>query len=133
MRNELDKFMREFKERVENLPNVEKVEFFGSITTPAWIRGKSDVDVIVYGDNIPAKVKREIILILRELNEKYDLKLEKVRCCHPTPFFLDSPLRRQLFREMVSGHKALIELGREWCKESAPTYGEIWAMEDSIL
>jgi len=66
------------------------------------------------------------------LNEKYDLKLEKVRCCHPTPFFLDSPLRRQLFREMVSGHKALIELGREWCKESAPTYGEIWAMEDSI-
>jgi len=27
IREELDKFMREFKERVENLPNVESIEF----------------------------------------------------------------------------------------------------------
>ena len=132
MREILERFMREFKERTEKLPNVERVEFFGSITTPNWKLGESDVDVIVYGNNIPGATKREIVLILRELNQKYGLQLENVRCCHPTPFFLDSAMRKQQFKEMMRGHSVVIELGRTFCKQYGPTCGFIWAIEDGL-
>jgi predicted nucleotidyltransferase len=126
-------FMKEFKREVENIQQVEKVEFFGSVLTAKWNIGKSDVDVKVYGNNIPANVKREIGLVFRDLNKKYGLQLENVRCCHPTPFFLDSPQRVQMFQEMMKGHSHIIEIGRPWLKQNAPTYKEIWAMEDSLI
>jgi len=126
-------FMKEFKEKVENLPNVERVKFFGSILSSKWKIGKFDVDVIVCGNNIPATIKREIFLIFRDLNEKYGLQLETVRCCHPTPFFLDSPQRIRMFKEMIKEHSHIMKFGRLWLKQNAPIYKEIWAMEDSLI
>ncbi|OPY38188.1 MAG: hypothetical protein A4E35_00610 [Methanoregula sp. PtaU1.Bin051] len=125
-------FMRDFKREVENLPHIERVDFFGSILSSNWKIGKSDVDVIVCGNDIPPTRKREIVLIFRDLNRKYGLQLETVRCCHPTPFFLDSPQRIQMFQEMIKGHSHILEFGRRWLKQNAPTYKEIWAMEDSL-
>ena len=129
----IEQFIKEFKEKVEKMPHVDKVELFGSILTSKWELGKSDVDVIVYGNNIPAKTKREIVLIIRDLNKKFRLQLEMVRCCHPTPFFLDSPQRIQMFQKMKSGHSHIVELGRQFLKQNAPTYNETWAMEDSLI
>jgi predicted nucleotidyltransferase len=48
-------FMRSFKEKVEKMLCVERVDFFGSILTSKWKLDKSDVDVTVYSNNIPAK------------------------------------------------------------------------------
>lgn len=131
-RKNIDGFMKEFKEEITKMPHVKRVEFFGSIRTANWELGKSDVDVIVYGDIISANIKREIVLKLRELNTKYELRLEMVRCCHPTPFFLDSSQLIAAFKDMMNGHSHIVELGRQFLKQNAPTYGEIWAMEDSM-
>lgn len=128
----IDSFMKEFTEKVEEIPSVDIVEFFGSIHTSKWQTGKSDVDVIVHGNNIPAEIKMEIVLKLRGLNTKYGLQLEMARCCHPTPFFLDDLQRTIAFKNMMNGHSHIVEIGRQLLKQSAPTYGEIWAMEDSI-
>ena len=128
----IENFMQEFKNTVEKRSNVGHVKFFGSILTDNWKQGISDVDIIVYGDNINRHVKSEIRLLLRTLNDTYKLELENVRCCHPTPFFLDSPQRIRLFEDMTQGHSDLIQIGREILKQNAPTYGRVWDMEDDL-
>ena len=53
-----------------------KVEYFGSTENcRRWRKGKSDLDIFVYGDNIPLEVKVEGVLLVRDLN--YELNLEK--------------------------------------------------------
>jgi len=129
---DLNDFMNEFKEKVEKYSSVDNVEFFGSIKTSDWKVGKSDIDIKVFGNNIPGKTKRKIRQLLRVLNKKYNLKLGKARCCHPTPFFLDSPQRRQGFNQMMKGHSPVVQIARQVLKENAPTYEEVWQMEENV-
>jgi len=128
----INAFKREYVDIVENFPGVHRVEFFGSVNTNRWVRGRSDIDIKIYGNNISGDDKRAIELVLRDLNSKYGLGLENVRCAHPTPFFLDSPSRIELFENMMMGHSGLVETGRQILKNTAPTYGVIWQFEDAV-
>ena len=124
-------FIREFTTTCESLPGVHSIEFYGSFPTPNWKHGDSDIDIAVHGDNIPGSTKYEITQLLRTLNDKYDLGLGLVRCAHPTPFFIDSPIRKKIFDEAMKGHSHIIEIGRTYLKKNAPTYAEVWAIGDS--
>lgn len=99
-------FMIEFKNRCLLNNEIHSVEFFGSaIDRPnEWVRGKSDIDVVVFGNNISGETKRLTHKLFWELNQKYDLKLENVAALHPLIFFIDSPARQGLY--------ALIKLGQ---------------------
>ena len=129
--NTKQKFMNKFCEKCERLHGVQSVEFFGSFETDKWRHGESDIDIIIYGQNVPGDAKYKISKLLRDLNYEYDLRLDNVHCAHPTPFFLDSPQRIKLFERTMRGHSRLMELGREYMKRNALTYKQIWAIEDS--
>ena len=124
-------FIEEFTATSESLPGVHSIEFYGSFPTPNWKHGDSDIDIAVHGDNISGIVKYEISQLLRTLNYKYDLRLGPVRCAHPTPFFIDSPIRKKIFEDAMKGHSHIIEIGRAYMKKNAPTYNEVWAIGDS--
>ncbi|MCX9012559.1 MAG: nucleotidyltransferase domain-containing protein [Candidatus Methanoperedens sp.] len=126
------RFMQEFESECLSLPGIQRVEFFGSFNTDNWKHGISDIDISIYGENISGDTKYQVIQILRRLNNKYGLMLENVRCAHPTPFFLDSPVRIQLFQQLMKGHSEIIELGRNFMKQNAHTYRDVWASEDSV-
>lgn len=99
-------FMIEFENRCLLNNEIHRVEFFGSaIDRPnEWIRGKSDIDVFVFGSNISGETKRLTYKLFWELNQKYDLKLEDVAALHPLIFFIDSPPRQGFYALIKSGN-----------------------------
>ncbi|MBA7668346.1 hypothetical protein ES703_76456 [subsurface metagenome] len=119
-------FCGEYKERALRLPRVTGVEFWGSIVEGKFIPGKSDLDIFVHGENIPMETKKRAKTLIRELNDKYDLGLERVPCQHPTPFFIDSWFARLLYR-WFKGRFELKWL-RSMVKGVAPSYGFIWRL-----
>ncbi len=124
-------FMEEFSDVCQNLPGIHNIEFYGSFMTNKWRHGDSDIDIAIHGENIPGAVKLQVSQLVRALNDKYDLRLGQVRCAHPTPFFIDSPVRKKIFEDAMKGHSHAIETGRAFMKKNAPTYEEVWAMGDS--
>lgn len=101
----LKDFMTEFQNWSQQNGEIERVEFFGSaIDRPnEWVRGKSDIDVVVFGNNISGETKRLTHKLFWELNQKYDLRLEDVAALHPLIFFIDSPARQGLYALIKAG------------------------------
>lgn len=89
-------FMVDFKAFSKSNIETREIEFFGSVVVSPgkWRKGKSDIDIFLFGDNISAKTKRRYYKLFWELNEKYKLELENVPAIHPLIFFIDSPIRR---------------------------------------
>lgn len=120
-------FAWEFRQRVEALPGVSQVEFIGSIVTGNFVPGKSDLDVFVHGYKIPRQSKKQAIVLVRELSKKYELGLERAPCQHPTPFFIDSRLRKALY-SLLKDRMELRWL-RALNKKVAPSYGFVWRLQ----
>ncbi|MCZ7385061.1 MAG: nucleotidyltransferase domain-containing protein [Candidatus Methanoperedens sp.] len=101
----LKDFRTEFKNWCQQNSEIVDVEFFGSaIDRPnEWVRGKSDIDVVVFGNNISGETKRLTHKLFWGLNQKYDLRLEDVAALHPLIFFIDSPHRQVLYALIKSG------------------------------
>ena len=123
----LEGFRQEFSQSVEALPGVSWVEFIGSVATGNFVPGSSDLDVFVHGQKIPRQSKKQALALLKELNNKYGLSLERAPYQHPTPFFIDSPLRRMLYG-LLKGRMEARWL-RAVVKRIAPSYGLIWRLE----
>lgn len=123
----IEAFCQEYLQRVESLPGVTHIEFIGSITNGNFVPGRSDLDVFVHGHRIPKEGKRQAVALVRELNAKYALGLERAPCQHPTPFFIDSPLRRTLYN-LLKGRMELRWL-RTTVKRVAPSYSFVWRLQ----
>jgi len=131
---DIEGFKREFEARAIAFPGVTKVLFFGSIAEHKFVQGKSDVDVAIYG-RVALEDKKKIREILKELNYKYGMGLERAPFLHPTPFFVP-PEREWLFRETFNGHLHLAFLFvpyRELAKRFPMwTYKDWWKWEDKL-
>ncbi|MDP2766445.1 MAG: hypothetical protein Q8O41_03195 [Candidatus Methanoperedens sp.] len=119
-------FMIEFKNRCLLNNEIHSVEFFGSaIDRPnEWIRGKSDIDIVIFGNNISGETKRLTYRSFWELNQKYDLRFEDVAALHPLIFFIDSPLRQVFYALIKSGNFDSPEF-RKILKTIMPKWREI--------
>lgn len=122
----IEAFKEEFCQRVEELPEVNRVEFIGSVAGNNYVPGSSDIDVFVHGHKIPRQSKKQIIALVWELNTKYELGLEQAPCQHPTPFFIDGGLARLLYRLLKGRMEA--RLLRAMVKKVAPSYGFVWRL-----
>lgn len=118
---ELQYFRKDFKAFCESNEEIQRVEFFGSVVTRPneWIKGKSDIDIFVFGDNISAETKRLAHKLFWELNDKYKLELEKAACIHPLIFFIDSPARG-IFYSMLKNNPFDSPKFRKLLKKLAP-------------
>jgi predicted nucleotidyltransferase len=90
-----------FKEKCKNLMERKglKVEYFGSTRESwRWTKGRSDLDIFVYGDNIPPEVKAYGVLLIRDLNYELGLNLDDVPFQHWTPVYIDWSMRLLLKR-----------------------------------
>jgi predicted nucleotidyltransferase len=98
-------FMTDFENWCKQNDEIRQVEFFGSVVErpEEWVRGRSDIDVFVFGNDISGETKRLAYKIFWELNQKYDLRLENVAALHPLIFFIDSPFRRICYAVIKSG------------------------------
>ncbi|RLF82185.1 hypothetical protein DRN48_09345 [Thermococci archaeon] len=101
-----------------------RVEYFGSTKDSAkWKKGKSDLDIFVYGDNIPLEVKVEGVLLVRDLNYELELELQNVPFQHWTPIYIDSQGRlmlkeiseEEIIRRFTESVRSVIkELSKVW-------------------
>jgi len=93
--NEIELFKGKYKNLMER--KGLKVEYFGSTRESwRWTKGRSDLDIFVYGDNIPPEVKADGVLLIRDLNYELGLNLDDVPFQHWTPVYIDSPMRLSL-------------------------------------
>lgn len=92
----LKDFMTELENWFQQNDEILKIEFFGSAINRQneWVKGKSDIDVVVFGSDISGETKRLAHKMFWELNSKYELELEDVAALHPLIFFIDSPERQ---------------------------------------
>lgn len=123
----LEAFVHEYCRSIERLPGVTSVELIGSIARGDYVQGSSDLDIFVHGQKIPRQSKKQAIALVRQLNTKYGLGLERAPCQHPTPFFIDTPIRRTLYG-LLKGRMELRWL-RAAVKRIAPSYGFIWRLQ----
>lgn len=123
----LEAIKQEFRHSVEALPGVSRVKFIGSMARSDYTPGSSDLDMFVHGQNIPRQSKKQAIALVRQLNTKYDLGLERAPCQHPTPFFIDTRFRRALYR-LFKGRMELRWL-RAAVKRIAPSHSFIWRLQ----
>lgn len=121
-------FQKEFEDNCYKFNDIESVEFFGSFMKDSWRQGESDIDIAIYGNNISLETKRYIKSLFISLNEKYDLKVEKAKWMHPTPFFIDSPFRRQFKDDLGKGHIHTKEY-KDFMIKYGPTHKFIWDNE----
>ena len=112
---------------MEQLTDVHKVEFIGSAANGNFVSGRSDLDVFVHGHRIPKESKRQAVALVRELNKKYKLGLERAPCQHPTPFFIDGHIKRILYR-LLKGRYQFVWL-RRIVKGIAPSYDLVWKLK----
>ena len=123
----LKDFMTEFENWHQQNGEIVKVEFFGSaIDKPnEWVRGKSDIDVFVFGNTVSGETKRLTHKLFWELNQKYDFKLEEVAALHPLIFFIDDlPFRREFYALFKSGNFDSPEF-RQFLKKIMPKWKDI--------
>lgn len=125
---ELEAFKQEFCQRVEALPRVNRVEFIGSVANGTYVPGSSDLDVFVHGRKMPRQSKKQIMVLVKELNTKYELGLERAPCQHPTPFFIDGHLQKWLYRLLKDRMEA--RWLRSTVKKVAPSYGFMWRLHE---
>jgi len=79
---------------MEGMPGVFKVFYFGSTGLDIkYTPGKSDLNIIVFGNNIPGWVKKIGVLLIRDFNNKLRLGLDDTPIFHHTPIYVDSPSR----------------------------------------
>jgi len=125
-------FKSELEKEILKYPGVRRVEFFGSIAESTFKQGKSDLDVAVHG-RVSSRQKKEIAKLIKELNYKYRMGLERAPLVHPTPFYIRDRFLQFAFRESFNGHLHLaqyFEPERERLKREGPTYGDYWRGED---
>jgi predicted nucleotidyltransferase len=128
-----------FKEKYKNLMERKglKVKYFGSTRESwRWTKGRSDLDIFVYGDNIPPEVKAYGVLLIRDLNYELGLNLDDVPFQHWTPVYIDWSMRLLLKRlseeEIIRSftenvRKAVKEVSRFWWPF---TYRQWWGLVD---
>lgn len=123
----LEAFKQEFRHRVEALPGISSVEFIGSMARGDYVPGTSDLDVFVHGHKIPRQSKKQAIALVRGLSMKHELGLERASYQYPTPFFIDTRLRKELYRSF----KGRMELHwlRTVVKKAAPSYHFMWRLQ----
>ena len=119
-------FMTDFENWCKQNDEIRLVEFFGSVVErpEEWVRGRSDIDVFVFGNDISGETKRLAYKIFWELNQKYDLRLENVAALHPLIFFIDSP-PRQLFYALIKSGAFDSPMFRKGLKKYMPKWEEI--------
>jgi len=116
-------FREEYRRAVSQLPGVTGVEFIGSVVNGNFNPGNSDLDVFVHRNRIPRASKRKARKLVRELSSKYGLGLDTAPYQHPTPFFIDGPIRKALYHLLKGRHDA--PWLRAAVKKIAPSYGLI--------
>lgn len=127
----VESFKEEFEKRAKAIKGVEKIEWFGSIADKFEL-GKSDLDLVIWGD-VSAKDKEEISDTIKELNDKHNLGLETAPYQHPTPFFVDNPAKRLAYDLLVpKGGLAAFKGIRGIWKRHAPTYSQVWHLEEKV-
>jgi len=133
-KNDIEGFKDMYRKEMLRRRGICKVEYFGSTKDSwRWEAGKSDLDIKVYGDDISGEVKIEGVLLVEELNYKFNLYVEDLPLQHWTPIYIDNspappplpPLsRRQLDRlledELV---RSFTEALRELAKMTAVKVG----------
>lgn len=114
-------FKREFEERVRALPGVADVVYAGSVRTGKFVKGRSDVDVLIFGD-VPTESRIKAYEVLFELSKRYDLGVETAPLLHPplifasgaVESFMINQLRKQRENEITADlHAALKRVARE--------------------
>lgn len=123
-------FMNEFKDQARRLEGVNKIEFFGSIIDPNRFRpGKSDVDLIIYGQPSDP-TKQKIRQLLSRLSDKYGIQIEKSPYLHPVPFYIQNIVGDRTF-DIIIRKGNMPSFLQEWRKaeKAGPslTVGERWA------
>ena len=122
----LENFMTEFENWCNQNNEIRSYEFFGSVVErpEEWVRGRSDIDVFVFGNNISGETKRLTCKMFWELNQKYDLKLENVAAIHPIIFFIDAP-QRKIFYDIIKSKNFDNPSVRNALKKHMPKWEEI--------
>jgi predicted nucleotidyltransferase len=123
-------FCKEYSQAVSQLPGVTGVTFIGSIANGTFIPGRSDLDIFVFGNRLPHDTKRRARALIIELNVKYKLGLEEAPCQHPTPFFIDSSLSREVYRLLVGRHE--FKPLRSLAKRVAPPHHVVWRVQERV-
>jgi len=127
---------------MEGMPGVFKVFYFGSTGLDIkYTPGKSDLNIIVFGNNIPGWVKKIGVLLIRDFNNKLRLGLDDTPIFHHTPVYVDSPSRMGAMLVLFKTSK-FMEYIRLMAKQYGfkakypngfiPTYSLYWRIVEKI-
>ncbi len=125
-----ERFIHDLRHQVGQLPGVKRVEFFGSVVTPGFRPGKSDLDMVVEGAISP-QTKRRVVALIQDANQRHGLRLEESPYLHPVPFFVTNPVAKALLLGMAKCFSW--GLGSRWTsrwkarqKQHPTTLQEFW-------
>ncbi len=137
-REKIEAFKEIYSDEIGSKEGVKEIKFSGSTEDSCrWISGKSDLDIFIYGWNIPSKVKVQGILLIEKLNYELNLKLEKVIAGHPTTIYIDSP-QRYIAVSLIFNLKPITDPARAiakgiWNRNFYPfNYRFIWDLTKKI-
>lgn len=123
MYGDLEAFKREFSNLAALKRGVVRVHFAGSMGHGDFIPGRSDADILVYGD-VSLSTRLEIYDLLWELNYKYQLGLEGSPLLHPPIVFVDTLAERAIV-EWLKKQGNQQETLRASLKRVAPRTGRL--------
>ena len=128
MLGDFDSFKREFESIAMTTPGVTSVVFAGSMGRGTFVPGKSDADILVFGD-VSIHDRLHLYDILWELNLKYELGLEYAPMIHPPIVFVDQWWEKALLNWVAQGGREDL---RASLKRVAPRTGRLIELYNRI-
>jgi len=102
----IEGFLREFGQRASEYDAVESAVLFGSAANGTFHPG-SDLDLVVVLSHNDKNVKKELVDLFWELDEKYGTGIMDAHAMHPPIIFLDKGWKKRIFAEAFSSHRFL--------------------------
>ncbi|MFX0201322.1 MAG: hypothetical protein ACFFCW_34840 [Candidatus Hodarchaeota archaeon] len=99
-------FTTEFLRTVDNNHNI-IVRIIGSATDNRWIKGNSDIDILIYiKGKMDKNFEKKIIRLYFRLDEKYKTQIQSTPFFHPPIIFIRNRLEDKLTDNILKKNKA---------------------------
>ena len=122
----IEGFLREFGQRASEYDAVESAVLFGSAANGTFHPG-SDLDLVVVLSHNDKNVKKELVDLFWELDEKYGTGIMDAHAMHPPIIFLDKKWKKNIFADASANYRFLrlfhaFDGVQKFLKRFAPRY-----------
>ena len=101
----VETFKTEFLKAIDNRPSI-AVRIIGSALDNRWVKGSSDVDILIYIKEKKEKnIEKKLFQLYFQLDEKHETQIQSAPFIHPPIIFIRNRLEQKLIDNILKKNR----------------------------